>query len=80
MQITRTSQLSGITRTREIDVTLEQLNAHTNGIMAQKAFKGLSESDREFIMTGITDEEWDEAFGEEDDETLSEFDDEVDKE
>lgn len=67
MEITRTSEVSGVTRTKEIDVTLDQLEAWAKGAPAQRAFPGLSASDREFIMSGTTDEEWKELFGDGDD-------------
>ena len=35
------------------------------GKMIQNAFPGLSANDREFLMTGITPEEWSKMFGEE---------------
>lgn len=35
------------------------------GVMIQNAFPTLNASEREFIMTGTTDEEWDSMFGEE---------------
>lgn len=59
MLIKRKSLISGIEREREIDVTEEQLAAWRNGMLAQDAMPHLSASDREFVMTGITDEEWD---------------------
>jgi hypothetical protein len=65
MLITRTSQISGITRTKDIPVTEEQLQIWQNGAHIQNCMSNLSEEDREFIMTGITQEEWDEAFKEE---------------
>lgn len=65
MQISRTSEISGITRTRDINVTQAQLDAWVNGAFIQQVMPNLSEDDREFIMTGITQEEWDEAFQEE---------------
>jgi hypothetical protein len=61
MLIKRQSIISGEWRERELDVTEEQLKAHyENGVLAQKAFPHLSDNDREFIMTGIVQEEWDE--------------------
>lgn len=36
------------------------------GKNVQNVFPDLSADDREFLMTGITPEEWDNAFGEED--------------
>jgi len=59
MKITRTSPFTGITRTKEIDITPEQVEAYNNGEVIQRAFPHLSAGDREFIKTGITDEEWD---------------------
>lgn len=64
MIITRKSPLSGKTNQREINVTEEQLAAWHGGELIQKAMPNVSADDREFIMTGITPEEWDEAFDE----------------
>ena len=64
MQITRTSQLSGKTRTRDLDVTEAQIDRYINqGWLLQDAFPNLNADDREFIKTGITGEEWDQMFG-----------------
>lgn len=65
MKITRKSTLSGTTNTREIEVTFQQLTAWKNGLVIQRAMPNLSADDREFIMTGITPEEWEETFGKE---------------
>jgi hypothetical protein len=65
MQITRTSGFSGVEHTREIDVTEEQLQRWQNGELIQNVMPHLSADDREFLMTGITPEEWDAAFGKE---------------
>ena len=64
MIIMRTSPFTGITRMREITVTQEQLDRWQAGELIQNAMPNLSADDREFVMTGITAEEWDEAFGE----------------
>ena len=64
MMITRTSPFTGITRTKNILVTEEQLERWQSGERIQNVMPYLSASDREFIMTGITDDEWDQAFGE----------------
>lgn len=65
MQITRTSFSSGITRTKDLDVTPEQLQRIQNGEHIQNVLRHLSDDDREFILTGMTSEEWDETFAEE---------------
>ena len=62
MKITRTSLMSGITRTLDIPVTMNQLQEYANGGLIQKVMSNLSEDDREFILTGMTPEEWDEGF------------------
>jgi len=62
MQITMTSMISGKTTTRDIDVEPEQVAAWQNGVLIQDAMPELSASDREFIMSGITQEEWDGIF------------------
>lgn len=64
MLITRKSMLTGIVRTRDLDVNEEQLYRFERGAMIQDAFPHLSATDREFILSGITDDEWDQAFAE----------------
>lgn len=64
MEITKKSILSGKTNTRNIDATEEHFAAWYNGALIQDAFPHLSADDREFIITGITPEEWEEEFGE----------------
>lgn len=58
MKIIRVSKWSGIERTREIDITQEQLDRWIGGEVIQKVVPHLSDSDREFIISGMTDEEW----------------------
>ena len=62
MEVTRTSALTGNTRTLDLNVTMEQMFAFVNGALLQEAFPQLTAEEREFIKTGITAEEWDEAF------------------
>jgi hypothetical protein len=68
MEITRTSQFSGKTHTLDLDVTQEQMqrfeNRIANGEYVQNIFPQLSAEFREFILTGITPQEWDEIFSE----------------
>ena len=63
MQITRTSDFTGVERTLDLPITLEQYNSWKGGTLIQEAMPDLSPNDREFIMTGITPEEWDKEFG-----------------
>lgn len=62
MLITRKSQLSGIERTIDLPITQAELDRNTNGELAQRVWPHLSGGDREFIISGITNEEWDKAF------------------
>ena len=64
MKITRTSILTGVVRTLDIDVTTSQLAKWQAGELIQNAMPNINDDDREFIMTGITKEEWDKTFGE----------------
>ena len=65
MLVVRKSPFTG--KTHEWDmptVTEERLSEWANGGSVQDVFPELSADEREFIMTGITPEEWDEVFGE----------------
>lgn len=62
MLITRNSPFTGTTITINIDVTQAQLDAWKSGTLIQDAMPNLSADEREFIMTGITAEEWEELF------------------
>lgn len=62
MQFIRKSMLSGVTRSRDIDVTEEEYDRWRSGMLIQKAMPHLSDVDREFIMTGVTEEEWNAEF------------------
>ena len=67
MIITRTSILDGIERTMELDITYNQMTEYNfGGKLLQDAFPNLPKEEREFIKTGITPEQWEEIFGEED--------------
>ena len=67
MLISRISPVTRNLNTRELDVTEEQLKLYESGtVLIQRVFPNLSNSDREFIMTGITDEDWDYIFADED--------------
>ena len=65
MLITKTSILSGKTRTKEINVNQSQIDKWEAGMLIQDAMPEVSVDDREFIMTGSTPEEWDLYFNEE---------------
>ena len=58
MKIRRTSIITGASHTMDINVTLEQIAEWERGALIQDAMPHLSIGEREFIMTGITPEEW----------------------
>ena len=62
MLITRISPFSGNTISLDIPVTQAQLDAWASGTLIQDAMPNLSADEREFIMTGITAQEWDDMF------------------
>ena len=64
MLITRKSAFTNNVHTMDINVTQEQLSAWESGTLIQNAMPHLSADEREFIMTGITPDEWDAAFNE----------------
>jgi hypothetical protein len=59
MLIVRTSILTGVTRTLELDINEGQYRMwDEEGILIQDAMPNLTSWEREFIMTGVTEEEW----------------------
>lgn len=60
MLLTRRSLWSGITRVRDLPITPEQYAAWESGMVIQRAMAHLSIEDREWVITGMTAEEWQE--------------------
>ncbi len=58
MLISRTSILSGKNSEMELDITNEQLELWHKGMLIQSAMPNLSPDEREFLISGITPEEW----------------------
>lgn len=56
MKFTRVSIVSGIERTRDLPVTEEQMKKFNEGALIQECFPQLSNEDREFLITGMTQE------------------------
>lgn len=66
MRIAKVSMLSGKLNEMDLPITKEQLDDwKLNGKKIQEVFPNLAPTQREFLMTGITESEWKEAFGEE---------------
>jgi hypothetical protein len=70
MIVTRKNIFTGVERSLDLDVTQEGLNRWNNGELIQNVFPHLSVDEREFLMTGILGEEWNELM---EDEVRDEF-------
>jgi len=65
MEIKRKSVITGVERVREIPVDPEHFTLWKNGYVSiNEAMPYLNDEDRQFIISGITKEEWEEAFKE----------------
>ena len=64
MLITRISLLTGAEHTREVPLTDHQAeDLELKRGLIQEICPDLSPEDREFLMTGITQDEWENVFG-----------------
>ena len=78
MWIKRKSILTGVERTRNIPVNPDDMAIWQAGLgNVQDLMPYLNDSDREFILSGITDGEWDKVFTEQLEEEMALLDDEA---
>jgi len=71
IQVTRQSVITKKINTMELPITQEHLDIYetVGDILIQDAFPNLDAEQREFILTGVTPQEWNDTFGgDEDDE------------
>ena len=66
MLVGKKSQLSGKSHEMEINVSEKQITLWMEGGLIQEVMPNLSPDEREFLMTGITPAEWNEAFAQSD--------------
>lgn len=66
MQFTKVSPTTGIELTRDLPITQDQFDHWQSGEYIQVALSNLSPSDREWLMTGMTQEDWDEMNADDD--------------
>lgn len=60
LELTKKSILTGKTSTMTLPITQDQLDLYNNTkVNIQDVFPNLDSGQREFIKTGITQEEWD---------------------
>lgn len=62
MLITKTSSLSGVVRTMDLPVTDAQIKSWEDGELIQNVMSHLTSEQREFMITGVVKEEWEELF------------------
>ena len=62
MKITRHSIITGKLHTMDLPVTEEQYARWKAGTLVQDVFPDLTPDQREFILSGITPEEWADVF------------------
>lgn len=62
MKITRISPFSGQKNTLEVNCTQEEYDKWIGGELIQTAMPNLSAEYREFVLSGITPEEWNDSF------------------
>lgn len=74
MIIKRKSPLTGKINILDINVTLSQMNKWDNGELIQNVMPDLTDDEREFIMTGMTAEDWDYLFGKDGEDSFGEED------
>lgn len=64
-RITRVSSFTRRKHVKVLPITEEQFRAwRDRGVLIQDAMPNLLREDREFLMTGTTQDEWDAVFGE----------------
>lgn len=65
MKITKTSVYTGITRTRDLPITQEEIDRWQGGELIQVVWPDLTDNDRLFLIDGATEEEWNALWPEE---------------
>lgn len=68
MKVTRRSPLSGMETTLDLPITDEQLARWRAGELIQNVMPHLAPAQREFLITGYTEQDWGRMFSGDDDE------------
>lgn len=65
MLIAKRSPITGKIVKRELPITVLQILRWQNGELIQNVMSHLTTEEREFLITGMSDQDWDDLFGEE---------------
>ncbi len=65
MFLSKVSPITGELTTMDLPVTPEQIEAWQEGALIQDVMPHLSKAEREFLISGVTPEEWQQVFGDE---------------
>ena len=70
LEVTRKSILSGKTNTMTLDITQESLDIYDiiGGMLVQNVFPNLNKEEREYLINGVTPDEWNKYIGDFNDE------------
>jgi len=67
MRISRKSIMTGRVNEMDLAITHRQIDRWQSGELIQNVMPNLDDDEREFLMTGIIPEEWNQCFGGNDD-------------
>lgn len=71
MLVTRLSPVTGNINSMELEISADQVRAFRSGALIQDAMPNLNHVEREFFLTGMTEEDWKETFGDDEEEPTS---------
>jgi hypothetical protein len=63
MLVERQSPVTGEINSMELNITHKELLKWQNGTVIQKAMPNLTADEREFLITGLTKDDWETLFG-----------------
>jgi hypothetical protein len=63
MKVTRKSPLTDVETTLDIDITQDQMDYWESGALIQDAMPNLTPDEREFLISGMTKDDWNNLFG-----------------
>lgn len=61
MEWTKKSIYSGVVRTKDLPITLQQICQYEDGVDINECMPHLTQEEKMFFVSGITEEDWDES-------------------